>query len=416
MSIGKKNFRPTKKKKFSKKFRRSKKKLFWSKQNNIYIRRYTGRLDLYIYYLGTFGTNILENFKKMSKNPIFHFSIRWSLPIVDRDDIIKLTAFYNSKDKIENALKEQGFDKFIGQPECTNNPDDGTINPHWQIYGHKKTKCRVKELKILKTTLTGVHIQPASEAGKERLKSYCMKQETRVAGYATVCDKELYDGADLSCLGGLLPWQQELFDYVNGPVEKRLIYWYYDPQGNSGKTEFLKWMIFKHQSWATALFNGQAKDIADLVSKARMKKLYMCYFTRTKSATFGDNDMYNIMEMLKDGIIQKTKYDTELFIQKPCHLIAFANKMPDTNTLSDDRWIIKQYNPHTKLYERVYKAMFYNNETKKLEAFAELQEAPVAKKRKPNKVSVLGPVDTAKAREIKCHYSESNSSRDIVIE
>lgn len=326
----------------------------------------------------------------MSKNSVFHFSLRWSLKKEERDDPIKLASFYDSKLLIEEALKDQGFDRYVGQPECTNNEEG--INPHWQLYGHKRVKARCTELKILKQKLPGIHIQPASEAGKERLKGYCMKQDSRVAGHATVADKEIYDGSDLSCLNSLLPWQQNLFDYLQKPVEKRIIHWYYDPEGNSGKTEFLKWMVFKHASWCGALFNGQAKDIADLVSNARNKKVYLCYFTRTKSATFGDNDMYNMMEMLKDGIVQKTKYNTELFLQKPCHLIAFANKMPDQTTLSKDRWLIKQYNPHTKLYEKVEQAMHFNKNTCQFERMKAPE--PEVKRRKITLSSVMDAHET----------------------
>lgn len=226
----------------------------------------------------------------------------------------------------------------------------GTANRlHYQGYIHivKGAKLRPQ---TLATTLNGqgmygIHISPASGAGKEALKTYCMKDETRVAGPWKDTDPKVLTAAESKRLQLIDPdhlyaWQRTVRDAIIGPCGDRKIDWLVDTGGNAGKSSFGKLMVA--QGHALLLPFADAKDANNLVVNAGERKAYIFDLTRTKPAAISADDTYSVMEQIKNGYIVNTKYQTKIHIQPPAHVWVFANRPPRFSALSGDRWAVWQ--------------------------------------------------------------------------
>jgi hypothetical protein len=233
---------------------------------------------------------------------------------------------------IINTLKGGGVDHYIFQLEKT-----GEDNWHYQGYFHTIKKHRVQELKIIREGMGGIHITPASSEGKEALKGYCMKEETRQAG--PWADKVIYLGADL--ITTLRPWQTWLHGKLLEEIDNRSIMWLYNPGGNAGKSVFIKYMCVKHD--AGFLMRGQAKDLLEGVFKQPHKKMYLVNMTMSKPKDMEDADLYATLECIKDGIFMKQKYDVSIHTQMPSHVVVFANFLPYLGAVALDRWRVHRY-------------------------------------------------------------------------
>lgn len=249
---------------------------------------------------------------------VYHFSVRWSVPHTEENA------------KIMKEHLAQNCDKYIFQAEYTSN------NPHYQGYCHLKTgKDRPKTLgRKWNSTLFGVEVRVASTNGKEKLKGYCMKDDTRIAG--PWADKKLYLGKDLWPESKMPAWQQSMLAIVSKEPDDRTMHWVYDPIGNNGKTKFCKYLVFKRN--AVGLVYGHSGDVLNLVSKLPNRPIYAWNLTRAKPANLSELDLYSAMESVKDGFFVNLKYETKQVLMEPPHVIVFANHRPQLHQISSDRW------------------------------------------------------------------------------
>ena len=268
-----------------------------------------------------------------TSNQVYHMSLRWTIQnvkffegVTQPDDD---SEWWECHQKDLDLWCKDMCATYIFQLE------DTTDNLHFQGYINLKTKTRAKTLaKSLNDRFPGIEIRPSSTGGIYALKNYCMKDETRVAG--PWADKEVYMGQDLPT--ELLPWQQKLKDYILGPVNPRELIWVYDEGGNSGKSAFCKYMSFHFKT--LKLTYGNAGDLLNLVSKKAGRRGYLFDLTRTKPSQFSSTDLYSAMEDVKNGHFINTKYETDEILMIQPHIVVFANRLPESNAVSADRWTI----------------------------------------------------------------------------
>lgn len=222
--------------------------------------------------------------------------------------------------------------KFIYQLERC--PTTGSS--HYQCYCNLRKKCRNGKLaKALSSLgLKGVTCLPASDNGKEKLRLYAMKNDTRIAG--PWADRAIYLGQDLPTV--LRPWQQNIADMIQREPDKRKIHWFYDADGGAGKSTFAKYMYFHHK--ILTLTFGDAKDLLNLVFKQQGLPTYMFDLSRTKGGKSSMSDIYQALESVKNGYFINTKYETGVACYKIPHVIVFSNHAPLLSALSHDRWVI----------------------------------------------------------------------------
>lgn len=263
----------------------------------------------------------------MSANAIYEVDIRWGFKKETwQDKSQPLEHVEKLKDTFNTYCKKWIFQLEKGK--------EGGL--HFQAYGNLKTKMRTKSLEIkLNEDFKGISIRPASNKGREALKNYCMKLDTKIDG--PWADKEIYRGQDL--MHPLLPWQKDLKNYLLGPVQDREIIYLYDEKGNTGKSYFTKYMGYFHK--ATCLEYATAKDILNLASK-NISKIFIFDLTRNRPKDFAERDVWAAIEAIKNGKIINTKYDCNVHFFMPPHVVVFSNFMPKTEYLSQDRWNVKK--------------------------------------------------------------------------
>jgi len=279
----------------------------------------------------------------MSTNQVWIIGFRWSLWEMEGN---RPSTLYWHKDTMLDVCRMYGK-AFIFQHEMTLN--DGRENHHFQGYMNLKSKARTGQLAAaLNDRCFGIHIQPASDNGKEELKKYCMKDDTRCDG--PWADKPIYRGQDLITESMLCPWQIGLLNYCTGPVNNREIIWVCDPEGNSGKSSFCKYMAYHHE--ACSLTYGAARDLLHTVCDIGAKKIYFFDLTRVKPQMFSSQDLYSAIESIKNGYVLDTKYQGGVMFFEPPHVVCFANVAPEMASLTLDRWNVVGIPPDQRVAAR----------------------------------------------------------------
>lgn len=206
---------------------------------------------------------------------------------------------------------------------------------HYQCYINLKKKVYKNKLcKMFNTNgFPGTDCRPASDEGKDALKDYCMKPDSRVAG--PWADKALYFGQDL--ITELRPWQQDIVNMLDVTPDPRQIHWFYDAAGGRGKSSIAKYLYFHHKVLTLSI--GKASDLLNLVFKIQGRRMYIFDISRTvPQGTM--NEIYMALESVKNGYFVNTKYDTGVCCMNIPHVIVFSNHLPKLSALSNDRWVI----------------------------------------------------------------------------
>jgi len=197
---------------------------------------------------------------------------------------------------------------------------------HYQGCLSLKTKEYFQAVKNL-LGRNDVHLEGAKNWNA--LKAYCSKNETRFDGpwsHKTVW---------LKTITNLFPWQQELVDIISRPCEDdRTIHWFYDKEGNKGKTQLCKYLFVNFG--ATVVNNGGFSDLAYVLPQD--PKIVCFCLPRTLESRVN----YSAIEAIKDGLIFSGKYESKTKVFNSPHVVVMANFAPNLGALSLDRW--KLYN------------------------------------------------------------------------
>lgn len=138
----------------------------------------------------------------------------------------------------------------------------------------------------------------------------------------------------------LVPWQREIVELIHTDPDERSIYWYWEPTGKAGKSTFTKYLVatFDFCTFSTACKSADIATIADPAFTT-----YVFDFSRSNI----DFAPYGALEQLKNGLISdsKLKKKSRNIIMNCPHIICFANSLPNINSMSSDRWKIKEIPP-----------------------------------------------------------------------
>ena len=88
---------------------------------------------------------------------------------------------------------------------------------------------------------------------------------------------------------------------------------------------------------------GKKADMAYVYSK-NPSKIVIFDLSRTTAPSEGKehyfDGVYSLAEDLKNGMITSYKYDSTNVLTTGCHVVFFANFLPDMTKWSDDRYFI----------------------------------------------------------------------------
>lgn len=137
----------------------------------------------------------------------------------------------------------------------------------------------------------------------------------------------------------LFKWQLKIIDILKEEPNDRNIYWFYDEEGNCGKSVFSKFLVIKHDA---LVLSGKASDMKYAISEYINKYGYgpekiIIDLPRSFNKSFLS---YQGIEEIKNGLFFSGKFESKMVCYNSPHLIIFSNEYPNISKLSKDRWVI----------------------------------------------------------------------------
>nr|WAE42852.1 MAG: replication associated protein [Cressdnaviricota sp.] len=257
------------------------------------------------------------NIKTNRRPPLAH---KWLLTLFgfSEEDILKLKSL---------DVHEYTFQEEI----CPS-----TNRPHIQGYFNFKKQVRPME----SVDKRGVWLVVKKPAEAE---AYCRKLQTSVAERRWCYPERLPEPPKEVINIDESMWMTELLWMLQQVPDRRTIIWVQGPP-KTGKTTFIRYLLDRYKK-QVLFVSGKGTDIKYAVQK----------FIETKQdlriAIFGlpmsheGHISYDSLESIKDGVLFSPKYESGMVVLPPCHVIVFANHVPDLAKLALDRW--KVYEIHS---------------------------------------------------------------------
>lgn len=197
-----------------------------------------------------------------------------------------------------------------------------TQNIHYQTFIHLKKKMRATELgKLIKAKWI------ACKGDEEQNIKYCSK-DGAIWKYGFPPPIEVIEK--------LPEWTEPIMQVIQGKPDYRKVYWYWSEGGNMYKSAVVKYMVLKHN--AIPAVSGKYSDIINLIFNSDLNNKNIIVFDLPRN--HGNNVSYSAIESIKNGLVVNTKYETGYKVFNTPHIFVFANAYPDTEKLSEDRWVI----------------------------------------------------------------------------
>lgn len=131
-----------------------------------------------------------------------------------------------------------------------------------------------------------------------------------------------------------LPWEGKLKEVVEQDDDSRCIHWFYDPQGETGKTVNAKDLYFNHNAFYCT--GGKAADIAFAYNYEPIVVFNLVASLDDTTMTY----LYKVLEEFKDGIFSSGKYTSIVKAFKIPKVIVFSNICPDQEKMKKNRLVI----------------------------------------------------------------------------
>ena len=230
--------------------------------------------------------------------------------------------------------------KYAFQPELS---ESGT--KHIQGVVFLKKKMRWSQFGLPKD----IHWEPVKGSDQQAI-AYVLKQETR-DGQPTWFNVIPPQNIEILHFNQMFQWQKEVILIINQKPNDRIIFWYYEEEGRSGKSALVKFLCFKYKA---ITLTGRGIDMKNAIVKykqAHGNYPQIVLFDIPRSAE--DFINYPGLEEVKNGCFLSTKYECEMVIMNSPHILCFANFEPDYGALSMDRWDIRQINMDPKEKQQI---------------------------------------------------------------
>lgn len=259
-----------------------------------------------------------------------NFQSRWIGLVINFTDDQKYEMYL---EKVKEALGEISTDWVFQVEKASRYHIQG-------CFSNNKRKRKTQLIKFLaeELELDERAIQLAKAKKPKNLIMYCQKEdETYVSGPWSSKDEDYFD-----ILEGveLYEWQKEIEEILEKPAtDNRKIYWYWDAEGNAGKSMFARHLYIKSLKDKSMLYLGEAKtsDVNQAIEKHHKKVIL--------DLPRNGNCNYRALEGIKNGLVFSGKYESGVKLLKwHPHLIVFANAPPLMGAWSEDRYVIKEIN------------------------------------------------------------------------
>lgn len=156
------------------------------------------------------------------------------------------------------------------------------------------------------------------------------------------------DISELACEKPDFPWHRDFLEWYESAAHAplRTIRWYYDENGNTGKTWLLRYLEDNYRDangydWFPMAGIENMRETANLMMKAAQTgwKTRGVIIDLTRSYELG-RKLYDTLENVKNGRISSTKYNGGRLRFQPPWVVVLSNWWPNTSMMSTDRWDI----------------------------------------------------------------------------
>lgn len=249
----------------------------------------------------------------MKNNPVYVYDITIPKENISVED---LKIFFDTVAKKWTFQTEKGAE---------------TGYEHYQCRVSLNKKIRLNQcIDIFKEVKGHVSVTCAKNMGND---FYVLKEDTRIDGPWT--NVKMFIPRDVKKMTNLYPWQEKLLELIK-TEEDRIIHYIYDPDGNKGKSSFVRYCtVYKHALSMPPI--NDAKDICQAVCSMGESP---CYFIDMPRSMPKDKlqSLYAAIEQVKTGTVYDTRYKFKQLIMDPPNVVIFANVLPNYALLSKDRW------------------------------------------------------------------------------
>ena len=215
--------------------------------------------------------------------------------------------------------------------------------PHLQIYFEYKNPRSQKSMKSLNNR---AHLEVVKGTAEQN-RAYCSKEgnvhaTNMIKADERTIEERLIDAEYKNVIWR--DWQQNAINVLNEPVDKRIIYWFWESTGNVGKSYLCKYISIKY---GAIICTGKTNDIFNQVLTWRNNnpeelQCPPCIIDVPRSEFCHIN--YAALEQLKNGFMYSGKYEGGKVHCLSPHIVVFANYPPNTQEMSKDRWAIFNLN------------------------------------------------------------------------
>lgn len=130
-------------------------------------------------------------------------------------------------------------------------------------------------------------------------------------------------------------WQAGLRGIIDEDPSDRLIHFYVDHEGNSGKSWMCRYLLTNFPDRVQVMRIGKRDDLSYAIDPSR--DIFLFDVPRNQMVYL----QYSVLEGLKDRMIFSPKYESSLkILRKVPHVVVFSNEEPDLSSLSADRFDI----------------------------------------------------------------------------
>jgi len=135
--------------------------------------------------------------------------------------------------------------------------------------------------------------------------------------------------------------------YLERPVNSREILWIFDPIGNTGKSKYTKYQVFKQNAHVLSWDNQ--RDLFYARKANQRKRTVFFDFTRSTPKFVDPNEVFSTIETIKNGLMFSGKYESGDVITSIPHIICMSNFLPSNpGLLSQDRWMLFRIGSQSK--------------------------------------------------------------------